>query len=117
MFYPKLFSVLGFLGVAFGAFGAHGLKNKVTDSMLENWKTATLYLFIHVIVGLIAFYTNDKQRSQFCFAFGAIIFSGSLYLLVLLNLPILGAVTPFGGVLLLLGWAFFFWDIKKKFII
>ncbi|APJ02666.1 DUF423 domain-containing protein [Silvanigrella aquatica] len=114
MFYPRLFSILGFLSVALGAFGAHGLKNKVTEAMLENWKTATLYLFIHVLAGLISFYVTNKKRSQFCFASGAIIFAGSLYLLVLLNIPILGAITPIGGSLFLLGWAFLFWDVKKQ---
>lgn len=117
MLYVKLFSILGFLGVILGAFGAHGLKSKVTETMLENWKTATFYLFIHVLAGFIAFSMSDKKRSQFCFAFGTIIFSGSLYLLVLFNLPILGAVTPLGGIFFLLGWMFLFLDIKKKSII
>jgi len=59
MFYPKLFSILGFFGVALGAFGAHGLKDKVTIEMLEIWKTATLYLMIHVIIGILSsFFTN-----------------------------------------------------------
>jgi len=114
MFYPKLFSILGFLGVAFGAFGAHGLKGKVTDDMLENWKTATFYLFIHVLVGLLSYYLTNKKRASLCFAIGSVIFSGSLYLLVLLNLPILGAVTPIGGISFLLGWTFLFCDCKKN---
>ncbi|KAB8030654.1 DUF423 domain-containing protein [Fluviispira multicolorata] len=117
MFYPKLFSVLGLLGVALGAFGAHGLKNKVSPEYLENWKTATLYLFIHILAGLISYYVTDKNRSQLFFAIGCMIFSGSLFLLVLLNLPILGAITPIGGVSFMLGWVFLFFDINKKKLI
>ena len=114
MFYPKLFSILGFFGVALGAFGAHGLKDKVTIEMLEIWKTATLYLMIHVIIGILSSFFTIKKRSQFCFAFGAFVFSSSLYLLVILNMPILGSITPIGGVSLLLGWIFLFLDFKKK---
>lgn len=114
MFYPRLFSILGFFGVSLGAFGAHGLKNKVTVEMLDVWKTATLYLMLHVIVGIFSCFITDKKRSQFCFAFGALVFSCSLYLLVILNMPILGSITPLGGVSLLLGWIFLFFDIKKK---
>lgn len=114
MCYPKFFSILGFLGVILGAFGAHWIKDKVTNVMFENWKTATLYLFIHVIIGLIAFYITDAKRSQFCFAIGVIIFSGSLYLLVLLNFPVMGAITPIGGVFMLCGWIFLYLDLNIK---
>lgn len=114
MFYPKLFSIFGFIGVSLGAFGAHGLKNSVTPEMLEVWKTATFYLLVHVIVGLLAIFMAKTKRAPFCFALGSFLFAGSLYLLVILKLPILGLVTPLGGTSLLLGWLFLFWDFKKE---
>ncbi|WP_186646720.1 DUF423 domain-containing protein [Fluviispira vulneris] len=114
MFYPKIFSILGFFAVALGAFGAHSIKEKVSAAYMENWKTATLYLFIHVLAGLISCYLTHKKRSQLFFLLGCIIFSGSLFLLVILNLPILGAVTPVGGVCFMVGWVFLFIDINIK---
>lgn len=114
MFYPKLFSFFGFIGVSLGAFGAHGLKNKVTLEMLEIWKTATFYLLIHVLIGLLSIFITKSKKSTFFFAFGSFLFAGSLYLLVILNLPILGLVTPVGGTSLLLGWLFLFFDFKKE---
>jgi len=114
MLIPKIFSLLGFLGVVLGAFGAHFIKYKVSSEHLESWKTATFYLFVHVIVGFIAFNCTKKHRSQYCFISGIFIFCGSLYLLVLLNKPILGAVTPIGGGLFLLGWLFLLLDFSKE---
>ncbi|WGL58604.1 DUF423 domain-containing protein [Pigmentibacter sp. JX0631] len=114
MFYQKLFSFFGFLGVSLGAFGAHGLKNKVSLESLEIWKTATLYLLVHVIIGLLSLFFAKSKKSAFCFALGSFLFAGSLYLLVILNMPILGIVTPFGGTALLIGWIFLFFDFKKE---
>lgn len=114
MFYARLFSILGFLGVTLGAFGAHLLKNKVTEIEFEHWKTATLYLFVHTLAGLMSCYFSHKKRSQFLFAFGCIVFSGSLYFLVILKMPIFGAITPIGGVAFLLGWLFLTIDISKN---
>ena len=115
MFYQNYFR-FRFIGVSLGAFGAHGLKNKVTIEMLEIWKTATFYLLIHVLIGLLSIFIQNP-KSTFFFAFGSFLFAGSLYLLVILNLPILGLVTPVGGTSLLLGWLFLFLILKKKYLI
>ncbi len=104
-------SVFGFLGVAFGAFAAHALKARVSAGDLEIFKTAALYQLLHAVVLLFlgSFHLLHpsllgKAAGGF-FIFGILVFSGSLYLLVLCQARWLGAVTPLGGVSLLLGWA------------
>lgn len=101
----RVFSTCGLLGVALGAFGAHGLKNKVTADDLEIWKTAALYLFVHVLAGLFAT-TRSNQNALYAFLAGIVLFSGSLFTLVLTQQRWLGAVTPLGGVAFLVGWFF-----------
>jgi uncharacterized membrane protein YgdD (TMEM256/DUF423 family) len=100
---------IGFLGVALGAFGAHALKARVSPEMLSIWQTGVLYHLIHALVllalGLYARATGTDIRwpARFFLA-GILVFSGSLYALVLSGVRILGAVTPLGGVALLIGW-------------
>lgn len=113
----KVFSALMGCAVALGAFGAHALKSSRTEVQLESWKTATLYLFIHGVAGLALSLYDCCRRSQSnteqggvppmtlkLLLSGSLIFSGSLYLLVLLQFPMLGAVTPLGGAAMILGW-------------
>ena len=108
-------SLSGCLAVALGAFGAHGLKAKVTPERLEVWQTAAHYHLIHSVAllalcGLLASYPSPAlTRAGWAFIIGIIIFSGSLYTLVLTDVGILGAVTPFGGLALLIGWACCAW--------
>jgi uncharacterized membrane protein YgdD (TMEM256/DUF423 family) len=103
-------AVLGLVGVALGAFGAHGLKSAVSPDMLDVWKTAVSYQMYHtpviLMLGLLPALGGGKIRAlaSVCFIAGTLVFSGSLYALVILNIPGLGMVTPFGGLLLLLGW-------------
>lgn len=104
----------GFLGVAFGAFGAHALKHRLTPELLAVWKTAVEYQLYHalalVLLGLIALQRPSMAISGagICFALGIMVFSGSLYLLALGGVRWLGAITPLGGLLFLLGWALLF---------
>jgi uncharacterized membrane protein YgdD (TMEM256/DUF423 family) len=105
-------SVLGFLGVAFGAFGAHALKSRVSVDMLAVFETGVRYQMYHAIAVLIvatAIGNIGSARllmiSGWCFVGGVVLFSGSLYALALTGVGILGAVTPFGGLLFLAGWA------------
>lgn len=107
MHLQRIFFALGFVGVALGAFGAHALRSKVTADDLEIWKTATLYLFVHTLMGLLAIQLNNV-RAAAMFLLGVTLFSGSLYTLVLSQVRILGAVTPLGGVSFLLGWLMLF---------
>ena len=102
----KISAALGFLGVVLGAFGAHGLK-KVIDAphRLEVWDTAVFYHLIHaVMLYLIAMSGQLRQAAWNCIALGIVVFSGSLYVLVLTGLSWLGAITPIGGLLFLSGW-------------
>ncbi|MFT5048791.1 MAG: uncharacterized membrane protein YgdD (TMEM256/DUF423 family) [Chlamydiales bacterium] len=100
-------AVWGFLGVLLGAFGAHGLE--LSPEAEEWWKTATLYHLIHapllVVGGLLR---NDGRLGKAPLAFilgGSFIFSGTLYAMALGAPRFLGAITPIGGLGLLLGWA------------
>ena len=93
---------IGFMGVALGAFGAHAVKGSVEPGMLEVWKTATLYLFVHVFAAFQA--SRLTPRIAAMFSLGTIVFSGSLYAMVLTDLKVLGAITPIGGMIYLGAW-------------
>lgn len=96
-------AVLGFVGVALGAFGAHGLKALLAaNGTLEVWQTAVLYNLVHAVAGLFA--AERKPVASWLFAAGVLAFSGSLYVLAITNLRWLVAVTPIGGLLFLIGW-------------
>jgi uncharacterized membrane protein YgdD (TMEM256/DUF423 family) len=105
-------SVLGFLGVAFGAFGAHALKSRLSPDMLTVFETGVRYQMYHVFALLIVSAAighlgNARMlvmAGWFFFA-GIVIFSGSLYALTVTGTRWLGAVTPIGGLALLVGWA------------
>jgi uncharacterized membrane protein YgdD (TMEM256/DUF423 family) len=102
-------AVLGFLAVALGAFGAHGLKGMfaLRPAAQSWWEKAVLYHFVHTVVLLILACARPLQAGAWlCFAFGILLFSGSLYTMALTNWLWLGIVTPVGGVCFLAGWAF-----------
>ncbi len=111
----KIGGVLGFLGVALGAFGAHGLKSSITPEMLEVYKTGVFYHLIHSVVILgIGFYGKGQFNKAAIFFFtGIILFSGSLYILAITSIQFLGIITPFGGVSLLIGWGLIILDSKS----
>ena len=108
----RIAAATGFLAVALGAFGAHGLEPLLKrNGTLEIWHTAVLYHLVHaavllaVAVWVRSFVAPDSARTAFwLFVVGIVIFSGSLYVLAITNIRPLGAVTPIGGVSLLLGW-------------
>jgi len=102
----------GFLGIALGAFGAHALKGLLEiHHAREIWNTAVLYHLVHAPVLLWLAREQSVPRIPFlCFAFGILIFSGSLYLLAVTGITWLGAVTPIGGLLLMVGWAWIAWS-------
>ncbi|MEM7602983.1 MAG: DUF423 domain-containing protein [Verrucomicrobiota bacterium] len=102
-----------FLAIALGAFGAHGLAERLEETgRLANWETATLY---HLFHGLAMFVIalKGKTRGFYWFLAGIILFSGSLYALALTDIAKLGAITPLGGVSFLVGWAR--WIFARKF--
>ena len=114
MTHPLLFAgaVSGFFAVALGAFGAHGLKNKLPADLLAVYQTGVEYHFYHSLallaVGILVYLlpaNNALRWSGWCFAAGILVFSGSLYILSLTGVRWLGAITPIGGVAFLVGWA------------
>jgi uncharacterized membrane protein YgdD (TMEM256/DUF423 family) len=103
----RLAGIMGFLAVAAGAFGAHGLKSILeANNQLANWNTAAHYHLAHSVALLVvALHAPAYQCAQRLWLIGIILFSGSLYALALTNARMLGAfVTPVGGVFLLAGW-------------
>jgi len=103
----RIAAALCFLAVALGAFGAHSLRSTLElRGMMDVWNKAVLYHFIHAIALLVlALYGTVNRGAWWLFFAGIFLFSGSLYLMALTNLRWLGAVTPFGGVCFLAGWA------------
>lgn len=100
----KAGAISGGLGVLLGAFGAHALQQHTTDpKMLAVWDTASKYQLLHAGVMLVASYHRSRIPVQ-CLIAGTVLFSGSLYLLVLTGRKGFGAITPIGGVLLTAGW-------------
>jgi uncharacterized membrane protein YgdD (TMEM256/DUF423 family) len=109
------------LGVAIGAFGAHGLKEILAAHNREaTFELAVRYQFYHAIALLITgLLMNQIQATSLRYAAvffltGILFFSGSLYVLSLTGLTILGAITPVGGLLFILGWIFLFMAVSKK---
>jgi uncharacterized membrane protein YgdD (TMEM256/DUF423 family) len=105
-------AVLGFLGVAFGAFGAHGLRERLSPEMLAVFEIGVRYQMYHVfalfaVAAAIAHFGRARllRIAGWSFVAGVLIFSGSLYTLALTGTGMFGAITPIGGVGLLLGWA------------
>ena len=102
----RIAALLGFVAVALGAFGAHGLKEILTrNNTGAIWEKAVFYQFVHVIMMFVlATRTRLQTGPWFCFLVGILLFSGSLYVLALTNTRWWGAITPFGGVSFLVGW-------------
>ena len=111
----KEFIILGslnaLLGVGLGAFGAHGLKNKITSDMLPVWETAVQYHLIHalglILIGILCKFMPEVSlvsNAGWLLLAGIILFSGSLYAMVLTGNKTLGIITPMGGVAFMLGW-------------
>jgi uncharacterized membrane protein YgdD (TMEM256/DUF423 family) len=110
----KLFIILGalngFIAVALGAFGAHGLEGKIPDKYLETWQTAVQYQMFHavglLVLGLLAGKISSPliNWSGWLMLIGIILFSGSLFVLSVTQIKVLGAITPLGGVSFLVAW-------------
>jgi uncharacterized membrane protein YgdD (TMEM256/DUF423 family) len=111
----KTFLLLGavaaFLAVALGAFGAHGLRGRLSPEMLAVFQTGVQYHMSHALALVLVSGIMGRmsgwliQTAGWCFVGGIVFFSGSLYLLAVTGVTILGAVTPIGGLLFLAGWA------------
>ena len=105
--------VSGALAVALGAFGAHALAEAVTPERLATWRTASSYHLAHALaLAVTAIGVRLGWRLDLAgmlFLVGTIVFCGSLYTLVLLDLPVLGAIAPIGGASFIAGWLSLAW--------
>ncbi|MBD3265516.1 DUF423 domain-containing protein [bacterium] len=110
-FFLLMAGIWGGLGVILGAFGAHGLKDRLTPDMLEIFEVGVRYQMFHAIALLAvaagcASLWSSSWTSAACWAWmvGIVIFSGSLYILAITGIRWLGAITPIGGVAFIIGW-------------
>jgi len=108
--------ILGFLGVALGAFGAHTLKDQFNFEQMENFRTGSYYHLVHAVVITAISLSNYKRflKSNIFFMSGIILFSFSLYSYSVFQIRFLAMITPFGGVSFLLGWLFLLIDAIRK---
>jgi uncharacterized membrane protein YgdD (TMEM256/DUF423 family) len=110
------------LGVIIGAFGAHGLRDKLDAYSMGIYEKAVLYHFIHALGVLIVSlmpktgYLSQTQAAWVCglLSAGIVLFSGSLYVLAITRVPALGIVTPFGGVSFIAGWLVLAWTLLRN---
>ena len=112
-------AILGFLGVAFGAFGAHGLSQRLSERSLAIFNTGAQYQMYHALaLAALGAWANGRPEifstsgawvtaAGVSFTAGTLIFSGSLYALAVTDIKILGAITPIGGLAFLVGWISF----------
>ena len=109
----KVFIILGALNalmsVGTGAFGAHGLEGKLSEKYMSVWEKATTYQMYHglglILIGIISGVTSiNVNWAGWLMFLGIVFFSGSLYVLALTQVRVLGAITPIGGICFILGW-------------
>jgi len=112
-------AINGFLAVALGAFGAHGLEGKISENALKTWEKAVKYQMFHTGSILLAAVVMLKTQSGallwsgWMFLIGIILFSGSLYFYSTTGIRSLAMITPFGGVAFLIGWILFGYAMMK----
>lgn len=114
-------SVLLFLAVVLGAFGAHALTGLFAEKQMANWHTAINYMVIHafalIVVAVLMQFLPEQatllQRAGQSFLLGILLFSGSLFIWALTLYAPFVILTPIGGTLFLIGWALLFWSVRK----
>lgn len=112
-------SISALIAVGLGAFGAHGLKGRLTPEMLNAFEVGVRYQMYHALALLaVAWALSRWPRAEitvagWLFIAGTIIFSGSLYLLSLTGVRWIGAITPIGGAAFLLGWLSLVWGVWR----
>ncbi len=115
----SLGAVSGAIGVILGAFGAHGLQDRLTEKLMKTWQTGVEYQFYHtfalLVIGLLAlkFQSGLLTSSGWSFVAGILLFSGSLYALSLSGITKFGAITPIGGLFFIAGWILLTLSILK----
>jgi uncharacterized membrane protein YgdD (TMEM256/DUF423 family) len=108
-------AINGGIAVAAGAFGAHGLKERISQHSLEIFETAVRYQMFHALAMILCavIATSGARTAGWLFQAGILVFSGSLYLLALTETKWLGAITPVGGLAFLAGWAALAWSALR----
>jgi len=112
-------AVLAGLAVALGAFAAHGLAPRVSPERLQTFETGVRYQMYHALALLLTGWLLHQLGAPglsvagWCFLAGIVLFSGSLYVLVLTDTPWLGAVAPLGGTAFILGWGMLAWSLWR----
>jgi uncharacterized membrane protein YgdD (TMEM256/DUF423 family) len=111
----RVAAIMGFLAVALGTFGAHGLKEILSQhGTTAIWEKAVFYHFIHaVMLFVLALRRPVPSGPWLSFLAGILLFSGSLYLLAVSNVKWLGAITPLGGLSFLAGWLWLAGSARK----
>lgn len=109
-------AISGFTAVAIGAFGAHGLREKLSAEMIEVYKTGVFYQFIHTIIILLLSLTNfiKTRIASIFFLLGIILFSFSLYIYSTSGERFFAMITPVGGVCFLIGWFWLIVEVIKR---
>jgi uncharacterized membrane protein YgdD (TMEM256/DUF423 family) len=109
------------LGVIIGAFGAHALKTILQQTgRAETFELAVRYQFYHafalVVTGILMnqFQSGWLRYASLMFVLGIVLFSGSLYILAVTGITVLGAITPLGGLCFIAGWTMLLWGVSKK---
>jgi len=112
-------AVLLAVAVAVGAFGAHALKSRITEDLMQVYKTGVEYHFYHalglLLVGILSIYRPSGllNWSALFLVMGIVLFSGSLYAMAVTGIKWLGAITPFGGLSFIAGWVLLFVAVWK----
>jgi uncharacterized membrane protein YgdD (TMEM256/DUF423 family) len=122
MNWPAMSATALALAVIFGAFGAHGLRDRLDASSRDVYETGVLYHFFHALGMLIVSvlpksgWLTPTQAAWICGLLGAgiVLFSGSLYVLAITRNPLFGAITPVGGISFLAGWFLLAWAFLQK---
>ena len=115
-FWLALGAVNAFVSVAAGAFGAHGLKQRLSSDLLASFETGARYQMYHALGLLAVAFALGQGRpasaAGWAMLAGIVLFSGSLYALALTGIRALGAITPLGGLCFLAGWAMLVWALR-----
>ena len=112
-------AVSAFIGVAAGAFGAHGLRSRLSAEMLTTFEVGARYQMYHALALVAVAWAQTRWPGSvtaaggWLFIIGTVLFSGSLYLLSLTGVRWLGAITPFGGLAFLAGWLCLAWAVGR----
>lgn len=117
--------IAGFLGVALGAFGAHGLKSVIDPTLMAAYQTGVQYHLVHAVTLMgVGIWQQVAQQQATCTRWlnraaalllaGIILFSGSLYLMAITGIRPLGIITPFGGTSWLIGWVMLAWATRVR---